>query len=421
MVLAGCFGGTTPAATATGGAPTGSEAVAFSAPVEVGQGSEPGLLLTNGTLWAHAPGHLWRSANGTQWEEVAPGPALAVFGNDAEMVQDKEGTLYYSDLQLTASLAVYTSTDKGVTWEYHPIASVVPAVDRQWMATGPDAGPLAGTHSATYLTFNHLASSPWVTKSTDGGATWVGKVIDPTQPQATFWSMGNILVDPVDGAVYTSWTVGYAAEGIGPSPPVDTYGIRFASSTDGGLTWTARDVQSTGANAGHLFSVLAQDDGGRLYMVWSQSRGDRQEVLLISSGDEGATWSAPVKVNQGNGTAIMPWIDAAGPGRVAVAWYGNDATALASEATGDWNVHLAQSFDANATVPAFVEHKVTPEPMRNGAICTVGIACTGDRELADFFQVRLDDAGAAHVVYADTEHGTGTTTFYTRQVAGPTL
>lgn len=419
-LLAGCFGnGGSTQHTGTS-APTPDQALTFSTPVAVGAGSEPGLLITNGTLWAHAPGHLYRSNNGTFWAEVSPGPALAVFGNDAEMVKDAEGTLYYSDLQLTASLAVYYSNDDGLTWTYQPIASMLPAVDRQWMATGPDAGPLAGSHSATYLTFNQLSSSPWVTKSTDGGQTWKGVIVDPTQPAATFWAMGNILVDPTDGAVFLSWVVGYAGEGVGPTPPVVEYKIRYAASFDGGLTWQANDGPATRGNAGHLFSVLAQDDAGRLYMTWAELVGDHQEVMLSSSGDRGATWTPGVKVS-GNGTAVMPWIDAGKPGQVVVAWYGNNATAPSSQADGDWFVYAAQSFDANTTAPTFTTVQVTAEPMRNGAICTVGIACTGDRQLADFFQVRLDSEGQSHIVYADTEHGDGTTTYYTRQVSGPTL
>ncbi len=393
----------------------------FSAPVVVGAGSEPGLLLTNGTIWAHAPGQMWRSNNGTFWSEVSPGAALGVFGNDAEMAQGSDGTLYYSDLQLLTSISVYTSTDNGVTWNYFPVASLVPVVDRQWMATGPDVGPLAGAHHAAYLAFNNLASSPWVTKSTDGGQTWTGRLVDPTQTQQDFWSIGNIVVDPKDGAIYLAWSLGNAAQGIGPEPPTVDYRIRMVKSMDGGLTWTASTILDPAGNVGYLFPVLALDDVGNLFLTWSEDMGGHQEIRLMSSNDKGSTWSTPVRVNQHNGTAIMPWIDASGDGHVAIAWYGNNATALSDNAAGDWFVYMAQSMDANGTAPTFSEVKVREESIRNGAICTLGIACTGNRELADFFQVRLDEAGNAHVVFASTEDGDGTQTLYARQIAGPTL
>ncbi|MCA1819821.1 MAG: glycoside hydrolase [Halobacteriales archaeon] len=394
----------------------------FTTPTKVGTGGEPGLLLTNGTIWAHAPGHMWRSEDkGANWTAVDPGPALGVFGNDAEMVQDSTGRIYYSDLQLTATLAVYSSGDNGKTWDYHPIASMSPAVDRQWMATGPDAGPLKGSAPAVYLAFNQLTSSPWVMKSTDGGKTWLGHIVDPTQDPGRFWSIGNLVADNRTGQLFLTWVVGSAAHGIGPEPPVVDWKIRMATSTDGGLTWTAHDIYDPAGNPGHLFAVLAEDSAGRLYTTWSQDVGDHEEIMLMSSADQGTTWTAPVKVNQHNGTAVQPWIAAGAAGHVAVVWYGNNQTKLSDDASGDWFVYMAQSMDANATTPHFTESKVYEDAIRTGPICTVGIACdpTSDaRDLLDFFEVKLDAKGNANVIFADTNHKG---IFFARQVDGPTL
>lgn len=407
----------------------------FASPVAIGNGGEPGLLLAYGpqvnasvgpananpTLWAHAPGALWRSDdNGTTWDAVAPGTALTVFGNDAEMVQDSKGRLYYSDLQLTASLAVYVSADDGRSWSYNPVASVVPSVDRQWMATAPDAGPLAGSEPAVYLAFNQLQTSPWVMKSVDGGTTWTGRLVDPTQDQARFWSIGNIIANPWTGELFLSWVVGYAGEGLTPNPPTG-YAIRVARSADGGTTWTTTEAFRSEERPGHLFAVLAQDTAGTLYMAWSQAKGDHQEILLSHSKDKGARWTEPLRVDA-DGTAVQPWIEAAGPGEVALVWYGSNTTALSDSATdAAWHVRMARSWDATHVTPTFERTTVTPEPVRVGPICTVGIACDGNRDLLDFFQVKLDRQGYAHVIYADTESGSGTTAFYARQVGGPTL
>src|SRR5260370_22573166 len=52
--------------------------------------------------------------------------------------------------------------------------------------------------------------------------------------------------------------------------------------------------------------------------------------------------------------------------------------------------------------------KVTPHPMHYNDICLQGSACIttqGNRNLADFFVVTIDQTGAAEIVYDDTSNG----------------
>ncbi len=400
----------------------------FSVPVAVGaKVGEPGLRLQDGVVWVHAPHGLWKSMdNGTTFQEVpVMGQVCSLpvdpCGGDSDLAIAEDGTLYFTDLQTLITISTYTSTDGGQTWAYHPDASMVPGDDRQWIETGPDAGPLAGSHHAAYLAFNHLASNVYVTKSTDGGQTWVGRTIVLDQPQTNFWSMGNMVVDPVDGSVYVVYTLGNAARPVGDGTlPTDDM-VRVSVSRDGALTWESFVVSDPDRSPGHIFPVIAQDQAGRLYVVWSQETEDHMEIQMAVSADQGRTWTAPVRVNQHNGSAVLPWIDATGDGQVAIAWYGTNETLLASQVTGDWFVYYTQGTVAADGSLNLTETKAWDEAIRTGAICTTGITCSGDRELLDFFQVRLDGSGNAHMVFADTNHEEGTTVYYAKQVGGPRL
>src|SRR5438128_5043259 len=52
--------------------------------------------------------------------------------------------------------------------------------------------------------------------------------------------------------------------------------------------------------------------------------------------------------------------------------------------------------------------KVSPHPMHYNDICLAGSGCIaqqGNRNLADFFAVTIDQTGAAEIVYDDTSNG----------------
>ena len=118
--------------------------------------------------------------------------------------------------------------------------------------------------------FNKNAGLFFVTRSTDGGATW-GPV---TFPEA--------------------------------QRPVGVPGIR---SGDG------------------VPNATVDRRNGTIYAVWQDSRfskGKRDDVLLIRSTNQGRTWSAPIKVNDtpaGAQAAFLPTVKVDANGRVGVLYY----------------------------------------------------------------------------------------------------
>lgn len=410
-LLAGC--GSKPAATSTSPAPIMDSSL-WTQPVKVGTGGEPGLRLAgNGTVYIHVPGDLFVSHDdGATWTSLADNLNAAgpVLGGDADLAIGKDGTLYYSDLEELAALSVYASQDGGKSWTENPDASVLPGDDRQWLEVGPDAGPLASSHEALYLVFNNQATNVVASKSTDGGKTWVALPVNKGL-QTQFWSQGNLVVDPKDGTVWITYDLGNAARPNGDGVLPATNEVQVAKSTDGGLTWTLAPVYTASGtdDTGQIFPVIAQDAAGHLYVTFALLHDGHSDIMLSTSSDKGASWSKPVKVNQGAQTAVQPWVDAMGDGRIAVAYYGANESAAPGAVKGDWHVYLATAPDGMAAQPTFTEGLAAQAPNHKGGICTVGIMCgtpgsSGSRALLDFFQVRLDGKGKAHIVYADTVH-----------------
>jgi hypothetical protein len=115
------------------------------------------------------------------------------------------------------------------------------------------------------------------------------------------------------------------------------------SSSDGGVSWdpvrfpfNEKPVGIPGIRGGDgVPNATVDRRNGKLYAVWQDSRfsgGKRDDILLTSSTDEGATWSAPVKVNDtpaGAQGAFTPTVKVDSNGRVGVLYYDlrNDASA----------------------------------------------------------------------------------------------
>jgi Neuraminidase (sialidase) len=116
---------------------------------------------------------------------------------------------------------------------------------------------------------------------------------------------------------------------------VALHAVWMAVSTDQGLTWTDHLIYahpSTSMRTDNVFPVAAVDDAGNIYAVWSEIDSNDPTLhpgtFFSYSTDHGATWSTPVKVNQGAAQrlTLFPWIDAAGDGGVDIVYPGRRRT-----------------------------------------------------------------------------------------------
>src|SRR5947209_4530650 len=171
------------------------------------------------------------------------------------------------------------------------------------------------------------------------------------------------------------------------------------------------------------------DQARKLYVTYAvdapapHSRpGQRQVYVSAASAASGWThWTPPALASDGStatGDAanVFPWIQAGAPGRADAVWYGSDKLVDASSQSGQaWNVFMAAfvfptdgSGAVTGAAPARTLVKVSPHPAHYNDICLLGSDCItsqGNRNLADFFEIKPDPTGAAEIVYDDTSNG----------------
>jgi hypothetical protein len=116
-------------------------------------------------------------------------------------------------------------------------------------------------------------------------------------------------------------------------------------------------------------------------------------------------------------TDIWPWIAVGDPGRVAIAWFGNDNQlpehdAQQAGADDAWHVYVAQTLTGlgckKSDLAGFSVARATPEPFHVGTVCQGGTICQAqliDRRLGDYFTIDIDTTGAVVAAYSDTRQG----------------
>jgi hypothetical protein len=462
-VAAGCadMGGPAPPPTTTEPPASALHFAAPTTPTDApdGFGTEPSLLAaTDGALYftsvlgsATARGDgLWRSAdNGTSWAYL--GKADYPFGGgDSDIDELAGGRLLLTGQWRPAAIpalpavgspyvtggeSVSYSTDRGATWVPNPVAGLLPGADRNWLASN------LGT--TAHLVYNDLATGLMVATTTTSGTLWLPPVI-------------------VQGTGSTAGLVG-GPNGIAGDAVVDAAGRLFIPygpgpgggsvqrvfrSDDGGLTFTGHVVHTADPNrgSGAIFSALALDRDGGLYLAYAETkadvlgspggcgRGPGMHVYVSRSTDHGDTWSDPVDATPGAGSAVFPWIVAGAPGHVAVAAYATPDDVLPDRGTGpddqpcEGNVHpitewwptVFVSLDLGSANATFAAARASEAPNHAGPICTGGTGCASGRTLGDFFEMAMDRWGHVALVWAD-DTGAAQANRVAVQDAGPSL
>ncbi|HEX2027540.1 MAG TPA: sialidase family protein [Nitriliruptorales bacterium] len=384
-------------------APAGQSEAGFTAPVVVSEEdtAEPGIdAAHDGTLYVNAPVRLlpgllgsasllWRSDDGGGTWALTPPGLRAAFpgGGDSDVAVDPgNGTVYFSDLWGGSSTAS-VSEDKGETWFASPLSGL-PIHDRQWLAT-PGGG-------VVYLTYGQIPLGVMVSKSVDGGRTFLAHsiAVSVADRSGCLCPPGTMVVDAADPSAEL-------ADRVGVVYATSTGGIGFARSEDGGSTFVQVPIapDRQGVDTMRAFPVVASADGDRLVAVWQESVEDQRTLVQFSdSPDWGASWSEP-RVLVDEGTPLFPWVDANDAGKVAVSLYHTDQVTLPDTAPEEavWFERYLESLDGGQTFSPLVT--VDPEPVKTGPICTAGANCTEDRELLDFQAVAVDGEGMANVAW----------------------
>lgn len=258
------------------------------------------------------------SDTGRTWQRQSLSSSFGVWG-DPTIAVDTAGHFYFFHLSNPPAgswidrIVCQKSTDNGKTWSNGTFTGLngTKAQDKQWYAIDPKTNHiyLTWTQFDKYDSTNPADSSHILfSKSVDAGKTWTkakrintigGDCLDSDNTVE-----GAMPAIGPNGEVYVAW--------VGPN------GLVFNKSLDGGQTWLEKEQIITSVPGGWDMTIpeISRCNGlpitvcdlsngpnrGTIYINWSDQRNglSNTDIWLIKSTDGGATWSAPIKVNNDN-------------------------------------------------------------------------------------------------------------------------
>jgi hypothetical protein len=275
-------------------------------------------------------GYSYSTDGGTTWSvpQILDSTLLGsdYFKNsDPVIAVDTAGNFYISVITIGSStgnlaLALYKSTDGGVTFPFAYIAAAIADEDKEWI--NADMSPTSPYYNMLYITWTRFSSTVRIefTKSTNGGVNWTNAVHISDQGHS---GQGSNSCTSPNGQINVVWAGG----------TFTTTRIYYDKSTDGGNTFGSDTTIAEGPDPNGLpnnvntFPSIDCDLSnspyhGYIYTVFCDNRNGDPDVFLIRSTNNGQNWSLPVRVNNdslGNGKIqYWPWVAVNDSGNVAV-------------------------------------------------------------------------------------------------------
>jgi hypothetical protein len=322
-----------------------------------------------------------------------------VFRSDPVLDTDTGGMFLYQSLQESFVVDVFRSLDGGSSW----LAPVLEyGGDKNWLTVDKSGGIGNGHVYGTWQRFAGCCGQRTLTRSTDAGGSFEEPVALALRP--LFGTMavgpdGELYVSGIEGTVtqdFDQFVIARSDDAQNPAVAPSSTGVRVelggsmvyggAPNPDGllGQANVAVD-RSAGATRGHVYVLASVDPAG----------SDPADVNLVRSADRGATWSAPIRVNDdpvGNGA--WQWFGAhsvAPDGRIDVVW--NDTRA--SGQAGISELYYAYSYDGGASWHG----NAAVSPPFNSRI-----GWPNQSKIGDYYTI-IAAASGADVAYAATFNG----------------
>jgi hypothetical protein len=254
---------------------------------------------------------------------------------DAQTAFDQFGNLFLTYINAAGTAIIgAVSTDGGLT--FRSLGTIDSNSDQPSIATGPGDQPGTGS---VWISYNN---SSGVIAARGARVTGLGAVqafsTAQTAPGSTGGDFGNVAVGP-NGQVMVTYQnptnsagpsviyVNVDADGLGSGG----FGPRITASTTnvGGFRFlpAADTFHGIDAEANLAWDRSGGPHNGRVYLVYTDApsvTSNDTNIFVRFSDDTGATWSAPVRVNDDVGTTsqFLPAIAVdQSTGNVAVTWY----------------------------------------------------------------------------------------------------
>ena len=276
-------------------------------------------------------GHTW--ANDLfSGHSVMSDPAVKYGGN---------GKWYYAYLAgggvggSDIDIYIRSSVDAGATWNSPVVATNNTSFDDK-----PYVDARADEVLVAWADFAFSPAKVRVVRSLDGALTFGPPT---TLANASIGGNGACPVIDRDGDYHVFWRDSFQDS------------LWIATSTDQGASWSAdrgivglNPLPSTlpgGFRVVNFPSADADPTTGDLLVLWNDQLFGNADILAIRSPDGGASWSAPVRVNDDVGTAaqFFPWIDFDESGVAHAIWYDRRANGF------DIDVYYSRSLDGGST------------------------------------------------------------------------
>jgi len=273
--------------------------------------------------------------------------------------------------------------------------------DKDWMEidlNSPSASPCSGNVYVTHTNFHASGSSPIkFSRSSDGGATFSHpKTISTGGPSGTPYNQGTDIGVGPNGTIYVAYTA-FQGGGNGFN------GIAIVKSTDCGRKWSQpvfvgpfNDPQAPGVvfrTPAFAFVSADDTDPNVVYVAYQSFTGD-YDIYVQRSTDGGATWGAPVQVNQDPGSRqqIFPTMDVSN-GVLHVAWYDfRNSVTPANEA-----LDVYYTFATKSGYPTFNTDTRVTDISHNGNCLLFGGGTSAFH--GDYIELDARFDGAQHIVH----------------------
>jgi hypothetical protein len=289
-----------------------------------------------------------------------------------------------------SDIIVGKSTDFGVTWSF---------VAADATNAGTDKPILAVRGQDVYVVYNH-AQTIWAAYSHDGGVTFTEVKIN--QNGKLGWSLAGGGAVTANGNAYFAWA-GYEGNG-GAKGQVNLF-VSRSTDGGATWTTTPIDTSASPPDCSAMFCgwaflgaqlVMTSDSAGNIYLLWnagSTAKGP-EHIYFARSTDGGNTYSAKADVSLAPaGTHhAFPAIAATGTGDVRIAWM--DARA-ANGGINKWNVYYRSSSNGGSSWRDEVD--LSTFVSGYSYIFADGFSFP----FGDYYEIDIDEQGTSHLVFGE--------------------
>lgn len=316
---------------------------------------------------------------GQTWEGENESIGPASYGYPG-IVSNPSGKAFLSFKDIDKGQSIAIENNFGNGWVFKKIENPPNGVLGQlresnlWM----DNSAVSGYTGNLYNSWRQSGSlynneSIFVSRSSTSGLTWSPGNCISSEIGMNADNKWPVVQTGPEGQVYVVWIMEEVWD-------CDENALGFNCSTNGGVSWQSsrrifdniRALNSTQPKSYDIKSTPAMacdiSEGpfrGNLYVVWAnvgypgENFGEKPDIYMIKSQDEGQTWEEPVMINTdpvpGESSQYMPWITCDPTNGVLHVIYYDDRNCDATQAEA-W---VASSYDGGQS---WIEGVVSDEP-----------------------------------------------------------